>query len=230
MLLSTSHKFIFCHIPKTAGSAIARSLQPYKKNTNRSIFRSISRRLPIIEHPKKAHFRMHDTAAKIQKKLSTNVYNEFFVFAVVRNPYDHAISHYEYLKQYKYKGISNKISNMSFSEYLEFRSENLHHEGKSRIDLFARLPNQSYWVTDCHNNIIVDKLLRFECINTEFMSLTQHLGLGDLKISTINKSKSRKKGGAIESYYNAETRKQVEDLYLEDFVNFGYKIGEVSRG
>ncbi|OUS08847.1 hypothetical protein A9Q96_00435 [Rhodobacterales bacterium 52_120_T64] len=172
---------------------------------------------------------MHDTAAKIQSKLSAKVYDEFFVFAVIRNPYDHAISHFEYLKQYRYKHISDKISNMSFSEYLDFRGENLRHERKSRIDLFARLPNQSYWITDSRNNIIVDQLLRFEDLDAEFASLTTQLSLGDLKVPTINKSKNRNREISIQEYYNAETREKVEELYSEDFANFGYEIGKFSK-
>ena len=94
MLLSTSHNFIFLHVPKTAGSSLHRVLEPYARTSTRTLWRSFSRRLPVTESPERAHFRIHATAAEIRAELSPAVYDSFLSFAVVRNPFDHAVSHF----------------------------------------------------------------------------------------------------------------------------------------
>lgn len=62
MLLSISHKFLFVHVPKTAGAATQRMLEPYCNMPPRTLWRSIKRRLPMREAPEEAHFRIHETA------------------------------------------------------------------------------------------------------------------------------------------------------------------------
>lgn len=95
MIVSTQHNFLFVHVPKTAGSSIADAMRPYCRPRGRSLTQSVLRRLPIVEAPDKAHFRVHDPATKIIAKLSQPVFDQFLSFACVRNPFDHAVSHFE---------------------------------------------------------------------------------------------------------------------------------------
>ena len=95
----------------------------YGRRKNRSIIRSATRRLPIKEHVEKAHFRYHETAGFVIKKLGRNVFKDYLSFSVVRNPFDHAVSHYEYMKQFRIRMTAAKVGSMSFSDYLEYRNK-----------------------------------------------------------------------------------------------------------
>lgn len=66
MLISHSHKFVFVHIPKTAGTSITQLLEPYCAKAPDIRSRRIARKLGLRQDPNNAHFRSHDTAAHAQ--------------------------------------------------------------------------------------------------------------------------------------------------------------------
>ena len=68
MILSTSHNFLFVHVPKTAGTAMTAALEPFAVTGTRTAWRRLMRRLPLREAPEKAYFRKHETAADMRAK------------------------------------------------------------------------------------------------------------------------------------------------------------------
>ena len=114
MILSTSHRFIFVHVPKTAGWSMMDTLQPSARAKRRTLLRSLSRRLPITEPPESAHFHVHETAEAMISKPSRPVWDSAFSFAVVRDPFDHAVSNYEHLKQHRSASVARRFQQMSF--------------------------------------------------------------------------------------------------------------------
>jgi hypothetical protein len=217
MLRSTDKKFIFIHIPKTAGSALHNALLPYSHVPRRTLLRSLLRRLPIVEDVARAHFRVHDTADKIQTKLSPKIWNQYFSFAVVRNPFDHAISHYEYMKQYRNKYIADIFSRYSFEQYLYYRLSR-----RSIVDeIFAKMPNQSYFVTK-NGKLIVSKILKYENLSTEISSLAKDLGGIEINMTITNPTKSRTFEKKIEYYKEQNLVDLVCELYSDDFDAFSY--------
>lgn len=217
MLLSTDHKFIFVHIPKTAGSALHNALLPYATLPRRTLLRSALRRLPLVEDATTAHFRIHDTAKKIRTKLSNEVWDQYYSFAVVRNPFDHAISHYEYMKQYRNKNIAEEFENFSFEEYLNHRLS-----PRNIFDrIFAKMPNQSYFVTE-NGKILVNKIFKYENLTAEISDLSEKLGGLTLDVKKTNVTKSRRIERKIDYYKNQNSIDLVLELYSEDFDTFSY--------
>lgn len=220
MILSLSHNFIFVHVPKAAGSALTLALRPYATIPQRSLWTSAKRRLPIVERPGAAHFRIHDSAARIRRKLSPEVYGRFYSFAAVRDPFDHAVSHYEYMKQYRSPRIAARFARMSFEAYLAQRLER-----RGPFDrLFVRLPDQSHFLVDEQGRLAVDRLLRFEQLSADFRALTDDLGLGEAQLRTVNRTRSRSSSDAraYRDYYDATTEDMVRALYARDFDLLGY--------
>lgn len=217
MLLSTSHKFIFVHIPKTAGSALHNALLPYATLKRRTLFGSALRRLPIVEDAASAHFRIHDTAKKIRTKLSCEVWDQYYSFAVVRNPFDHAISHYEYMKQYRHKNTAEVFAKLSFEQYLQYRLS------PRRIydRFFAKLPNQSYFVAD-NGVVLVDKIIKYENLAVEISRLSEKLLGTALDLKRTNVTKSRRIDGKNDYYKSQNAIDLVLELYSEDFDVFSY--------
>ena len=218
VLLSTSHNFIFVHVPKTAGSAVHVKLRPYGHESPRTALRSLSRRLPIVESPEKAHFRIHSTADEIRRKLSPRVFDRFLSFAIIRNPFDHAVSHYLYLAQYRNKRIAERFARMSFQEYLGYRLA----PGRLGDRIFVRLPDQSHFVCDPDGRVLVSRVLRFETLNEDFGSLLNDLGLSPGELEKLNITKRRSASRPLQEFYTAETVALVRQLYDRDFETFGY--------
>lgn len=223
MLLSLSHRFIFVHVPKTAGSSLHKALEPCARPPARSFWRSLSRRLPIVEAPERAHFRIHAPASEIRAKLSPEVYDRFLSFAVVRNPFDHAVSHYEYMKQYRSPRIARRFAETSFADYLRYRLA----PRRPWDRIFARMPDQSYFLVDRAGRLLVNRLLHFETLSDEFRDLAAELGLTSPELPAINRTEARARGRPFESYYDVETEALARRLYARDLALLGY--GEALR-
>lgn len=219
MILSLEHKFIFVHVPKTAGSAMTERLQPLGFSQSRPFWRSISRKLKIVEKPGKAYLRQHDTALKIMEKLSPEVFFQFHRFAVVRNPYDHAVSHYEFMKTYRHKKYARAISAMDFEGYLHFRMQPPGPFEKT----FVRLPDQSFYLTDKDGVLLVDRVMKFETLESDWADLTSFLQIPTVPLARINQSQSRPQNRSYQSYYNNTTKALVDQIYAADFDRFGYR-------
>ena len=95
MFINHKHKFIFIHIPKNAGTSIRNSFR-----TEGYDQRVVNKRYP------------HDSCSMIRKYCGEEVWNTFFKFAIVRNPYDRLVSYYHFHKspQYRYPARANTLS------------------------------------------------------------------------------------------------------------------------
>jgi Sulfotransferase family len=220
VILSSRHRFLFVHIPKTAGTAMHVALTAYADPQSRPLLRRLSRHLPVVEAPGQAHFRIHDTAARIRAKLSPAVWDGFLSFAVVRNPYDHAVSHYEYMKQFRTRRIAERVRAMGFEEFLAWRI-------KPKLDqrVFLTLPSQSHFVTDAKGALLVNRILHFETLAEETAALFADLGLPDPQLKRLNPTHSRADGRSYADYYTPTTQTMVETIYGADFERFGYQRG-----
>ncbi len=218
MLYSADYNFLFVHVPKTAGSSMDIALRPLCVSPKRTILRSISRRLPIAEDAHHAHFRIHDTASFIREKLTPRIYDQLTSFAIVRSPFDHAVSHYEYMKQYRSAKIAEQFARMSFTDYLEYRA----FRRRPFDRLFVRLPDQSHFLCDDTGKVQVGRILKFESLASDFAILAKELSLPNMEIPRINQAKSRKKSAKLSDYYQDYTEDLVRKIYERDFDNFGY--------
>lgn len=221
MILSISHRFIFVHVPKNAGTAVTEALAPFSANPRRNLLSSFLRRTPLVEKPERAHFRGHERALRIRQKLSTAVYDSFYSFAVVRNPFDHAVSHYEFMKQFRIESTAARIRKMSFNEYLDYRVR----RPLWNDTLFARQPAQSWFVADDDDRLRVNCLLYYEALQPQFERLTAALGLAEVTLRRVNPTKAKAETRSFANYseyYDSESEQKVLALYARDFRNFGY--------
>lgn len=218
MILSTSHNFLFVHIPKTAGTALTAALSPFGVGSNRTLLRSIMRRLPVTEAPERAHIRKHDPAFRIARKITRPVYDGFHTFTVVRNPFDHAVSHFEFMKEFRIRKVAERIRAMSFEEYLAYRIK----PPFWNDTFFARQPNQTWFVTDRDGALMVDRVMYFETLQADFDRLVADLRLEGAELQHINRTKAKSDKKPYAAYYDATTEDMVRSYYAEDFRTFGY--------
>ena len=109
VLISHIYKFIYIKTEKTASSSVEsffgqfcidpNNINNYKFtdkiNQQISDFGIIGRRL---NGPKTDLFVSHMNANKIKNKLGNNIFNNYFKFCVVRNPWDLMVSSYYWRK------------------------------------------------------------------------------------------------------------------------------------
>lgn len=218
MILSQAYGFLFVHVPKTAGTSIADALGRYGRGENRTLLRSLTHRFPFQEDIKRAYFRKHDTASKMIAKLGRETFDRFLSFSVIRNPFDHAVSHYEFMKDFRIASTARKIRAMSFREYLHYRMK----PPFWNDTFFARLPDQTHFLIDSTGAIAVKRLIRFECLASEMERLARDLNLPDFRLQHANPTHSKSSNRPFRSYYDPETEDLVRRLYARDFRLLGY--------
>ncbi len=210
LLISNRHKFIFVHVPKAAGTAVTRALEPYADNHPRQGLRRLLSHLPVPESPESVAFRMHVSARWARLKLPAEVYDGYRKFCVVRNPYDRAVSLYHYLSQRTDHHLYERVSRLSFKGYLDYLAKRRR----------SKNPTQLFYVADAKGQPIVDDILRFENLNGDFANLCGDLGMPDKVELPIRNASDH--DPYWEYYADDYSRELVKDLFAGDFQTFGY--------
>lgn len=176
-------KFLYMKAGKTAGTSI------YRKD--------LERRIPGIVSGQRDSLQR-----QIDQWLATVTDEEledYFIFTVVRNPWDRLVSVASYLK-------------------IPFR-ELVHNYWKYWEDEEVRthvLPCHHY---SHHDGVrFADMICRFECIQADFNLICDHLGIERRKLVHSNKSSHVH----YSQFYGDEEREIVADLYAKDIEYFGY--------
>ena len=107
---------------------------------------------------------------------------------------------------------------MSFADWMA-----RHYAGVKRG---GRDCDQLMMLTDLDGNVIVDLVGRLECVQEDFSTMCNRIGLPDLKVPHKNKTKHEH----YSVYYDDETREMVADLYRRDIEYFGYAFEGASDG
>ncbi|WIY23425.1 sulfotransferase family 2 domain-containing protein [Parasedimentitalea psychrophila] len=218
MPISLSKNFLFVHIPKTAGSTVHAALRPYCVSRNRTLLRRAVSWLPVKENPEKAYIRGHSTSAVFKSKLDPALFQRLHKFAIVRNPYDHAVSSYVFTQSNTHGRRHRDAQSWSFSDFLSYL------EKKDRI-----LPrNQTTWLVNRAGDLQVDRLLFQEELDNGFAQLCGFLNIPhEGALPRVNATKRKD----YRTYYSADSKRRVEALYARDFDLFGYdfEVGKPVR-
>ena len=188
---------IFIHIPKTAGISLYKGLFGCESFG-------------------------HKTIRYYKKHLNKRQFRKCFKFTVVRNPYDRLLSAYNYLK----KGGRGVQSDLEYKSYLEevksFEDFVINWLGKDEIMIIEHFFSQSYFLKDQHDKIELDFIAGFEKLDEDFEALSNKLKVSS-KLPNLNASEISLKKDFM-SKYNPDMINIVNNIYREDFENFGYDM------
>lgn len=209
MLISHTKKFIFIHNYKVAGTSIREVFKNYDcKSFLRSNFKT---KLFIIlgKYPKiySSDFFWHITAEELKKKIQKDVYNSYYKFGFVRNPWDYQVSLYNYIlnrPSHKDYDIIKKMSD--FDEYINWRVESSLHLQK----------NFFYEEGKCS----VDFIGKFENLHEDIAKISQAIGTQIKAVPHKNAGTDRKL--KYFEYYSEMSFNLVKDAFREDVELFGY--------
>ena len=194
-------RVMFVHVPRTAGTSINDFLrQKYPREHS-------PRRNPSYSN--------HDPYYSL---VLANNPSEFFKFAVVRNPYQRAYSHYKaFLLKLKYNSLSSLSETFTFNDFLKYK-RTLGDALFSPITLNRNnfsLFDQSFFLLDDCGEITLDKIYRFENLN-EFEQ--------DFNTKISHRNKNVYVDNEYVQAYSKENIGLVKSLYLRDFSLFNYSI------
>ncbi len=187
-MISHKNKFAFIHISKCGGTSVTKTIANYY-DINRSELR-----------PKEYKFL---TIPELQQILGKD-FLQYFIFTVVRNPWDRLVSYYHHGKK---ETTKVQIFEKSFTEWIK------------RDQLPAPQTNQLY----DQNKQFVSNLwiAQLEHIDTGWPFLCSRLNI-DAPLQHNKKSTHRH----YSYYYNYIAKDIVSEKYKEDIKEFNYKFGE----
>ena len=215
MLISYSHRFIFFHVTKAAGSSIKAALKEYAIELEKF---KIARPPKILGDQPNPMYEMwestvwHAKARDAKKELPEEVYNNFYKFAFVRNPWDWQVSYYHFILKEPTHIRYELVKSMSgFEEYLEWviKTKNPFPKGATKL--------QKDIITDRDGKLIVDFVGRYENLAKDFQSVCKILNINP-SLPHINSSGNRD----YKSLYNEKTKKIVAENFKEDIDLFSY--------
>lgn len=216
MQISYSHKFIFFHVAKVAGLSIRDALngctaEPEKFKIKRPP--QLSKGKPNPLYAIWEALLLHATAKDAKKHLPGNIFDDFYKFAFVRNPWDWHVSMYHFILKEKEHVHHEVVKSMGgFGEpYLQWVIDTKRPFARGATKF------QKDMVTDADGNLIVDCIGRFETLATDFNRICQSLGV-DASLPHLNGTSHRD----YRSYYNDTTRQMVATYFKDDIDLFGY--------
>ncbi|NEP45307.1 MAG: sulfotransferase family protein [Okeania sp. SIO2H7] len=155
---------------------------------------------------------LHAKARDAKKELPEEIYNKFYKFAFVRNPWDWQVSYYHFiLKQPTHIRYKMVKSMSGFEEYLEWviNTKNPFAKGATKL--------QKDMIADKEGKIMVDFVGRYETLVKDFESVCKLLNINAF-LPHFNSSGSRD----YRLFYNERTKKLVAENFQEDIDLFGY--------
>jgi len=189
-MVDHKNKFIFIHCHKCAGESIQKSLTG-----------SVDRGFKNDKYegsPQK-----HWNACDYRKHCGDSVWNNYFKFSFIRNPWDRIISWVSY---------RNKRQNRQNAQILE----------KDIINLLENpyVQKSSYVnMLGLNRGLSVDFIGRFERLDQDFQELSNILFKKQIELPHCNKS-SRK---SYQDYYTESAKELVEETFKEDIKKFNFK-------
>lgn len=187
-MVFSQYKAAFVHVPKTAGVSIYRTMCEGK-----------------MRHE-------HMTAAQLRVRLG-DLWSEYTVFSVVRNPWERTVSGFHYLQQYK----PHVMPVANFEEWVDYIQVNwdVVKQGAPAADPIY--PPQVHW--NCIDGKVATHILRYESLSADWAALAIKIGAP----ATLSYCNSSVHDEWIK-YYNSRTIRVVGEVYAEDVAMFNYHM------
>jgi hypothetical protein len=186
-MISHSNKYIFIPVRRAAGTSISGVLGKSESLFNRGVLSD-------------------DWYEDIEK------YRDYFVFTVVRNPWDRLISGYFYSGQ----GSRYGRRCLSLGEFIK--------------GLPTKEGNYKWWfhitrtltemLIDRDGKFVADFAIRFENLEADFKHVCDRIGLEGVELPQLRATDHKH----YSTYYNDKTRRAVYRKFRSDIDYFGYKF------
>ena len=180
------YDFSFIHINKTGGSSIEKALH-----------------VPLI----------HETALTFCERIGKQRWDQRFSFAIIRNPWDRAVSQFHYRQMTGQTGLGNNP--LGFKEWLK---QVYIQRSPDYMDDKKMFLTQAEWVCDEEGRIMVDYIGRFENLQESWDYICVQLQQTRTLLPHVKKSTR----GNYRDYYDDESREIIEDYFRQDLKLFGY--------
>ena len=204
-MISTSHRFLFIHVPKTGGNSVQQVLSGFSDDT-------VVRTAPHHDGIERFEVRSdkyntakHSTLAHYQREYGNELLGGLFKFCCVRNPWDRCISHF-------FSPFRGRVE-WSKGAFLRFVETEI-----KPLDSYIANAHQAASLRQCLENI--DFVIRFESLQTDFDIVCRQLSLP----STVLPRRNASAKDMFQRYYDSDTADVVATRFSDEIECFGYSL------
>lgn len=210
MVINDRHRFIFIHVPKSAGTSMMQVLRDLPGNNRR--WCAVSNHEPIRDF----HTHWPHRRNLVDRILQRNPVG-FRTCAFVRNPWDRLASLYRYLTEKKRRkaGVSGLTT---FANFLEQAAE-----GVAWINGLHSFRNQVDFFEDAEGRMAIDFVGHYEHLTDDVATLSDRLGV-PIRLPHLNRSSHA--GRDYRHDYSDRLAEFVRKRFTRDIDEFGYEFDQ----
>lgn len=216
MIISHGRKYIFVHIPKTGGTALSLALEGRAMaddllfgDTPKAVKRRKRMKALTSERPLHKHARLAD----VEGVVAQDTLDDYFLFTLVRNPWDRIVSYYHWLKLQSWDHPAVRLAKaVDFSTFLN-----------DPATLTSLALPYAHYLTDSAGRERQGHYVRLEIMDQDLMPLWDHLGFN---LSPIGRENASERARDFRGYYTETDRSVVASLCAADIERFGYAFTE----
>jgi len=203
-MISFQKRFLFVHIPKTAGNSIQSTLRDYSEDQLVALRKEQDGIERFGLRNPNYKIKKHSTLCEYRDALGNKQFRSLYKFTCVRNPWDRMVSYYftptQSPETWDRKGFQEIISKaVSVADYLRL--------DRNEQDPFAN----------------VNYIIRFENLADDFRTVCGMLDISPATLPRYNRS-SREH---YSKYYDDELRELVRMRFAAEIERFGYTFEQI---
>lgn len=200
-VISYEHRYIFVHIPRTAGSSVEDYLQGVESGP-------IDRFRQFLPGCGDGRQHLYLNELLVHRDFGDSSREDFFRFCVVRNPWDWFLSEVFYwIGRGQLRGNASDYKHAFFSLLESKEIDN--HRIESQLDYVS-----------IDGEIAVDFIGKYETIDQDFLAIRLQIGIQDgAPLPRVNASP---KTCPFWEYYDDEMKEAVGERYARDIAAFSY--------
>ncbi len=186
--LANGRTIVYIHINKTGGTSIARALG--------------------------ITYKTHLTVQQAQQRIPRRLWDRAYKLAIVRNPWDKVVSHYEFRVRTNQTQLARH--RVSFGDWVRLAYGEQKQPWYDNPKMFQ---SQTEWLSSRDGVLAMDYVGRFESLQESFDTVMGELGIA-AELPHLNRTVRRD----YRDYYDAESQAIVADRFGEDCRRFGYRF------
>lgn len=217
MILSLGRRYVFIHIPKTGGTALALALEARAMAGDMMLGdtpKALKRRRRLKDAKVRGRLWKHSMLADIEGLVPDEALRGLFAFTLVRNPWDRAVSYYHWLREQDFGHPAIELA-----QSLEFRAFVQHPQ---ILSAFQGSPAAAY-MRHADGSEQCRLYIRLEHFQHDAQPLFAHLGF-PLELPRVNESGRQRDW---RPYYDDAAAEAIARACAADIAQFEYSFNDL---
>jgi len=225
VIVNHSHKFIFVHVPKAAGTSVSELFSKFSAYSDLEVGGTELGEALQNAYKRRFGLTKHSTAEEIRAVVGVQAWKGYYSFAFVRDPYARAQSTFHFMKRWHGNKEMKQLSFMdAHPDFRSFVMSDTFLKQKAHRLLWP----QTKWLLDADGTVVIDYIGRLETLDDDIHKVLSTapglVAVGAAPESAPAKNKSASTDAALYELLSTdpEVEKRIYEAYKSDFDMFGY--------